>query len=211
MKKKKVLEIVGDITKELVKNRFKNKLLIIAGPSGVGKSTVVKELVKIKKFSKVKTTTTRNMRDGETLNDYNFTTINKFSKGIENGEYLEWEEVYDGVYYGSSYEETEKIWNEYKLPVIITDVKGALKLKEKLSEECLSVFLEADKDIIVERLMKRKSESYDSLDKRIKRMDMEFSLKNNFDLIIDCNGSVESSVYKIKRGMEKIIYPFGEL
>lgn len=200
--------VTNTIMKKLWNERHNGKIVVVAGPSGIGKTTVVNKLVETNdEFEKVKTTTTRNIRDGEKPTDYDFVTIDEFSKKIKDNQFLEWEEVYDGVYYGSCIKALEEIWSIEKLPIMITDVKGAVNIKQKMGDGCLSVFLNADKDTIVQRLENRQSESESSLKKRISRIDMELSFADKFDIQIN-NYNLDDTLKEIRTNVDEHLWSY---
>ncbi|MDR3227293.1 MAG: guanylate kinase [Prevotellaceae bacterium] len=164
-----------------------NKVIIFSAPSGSGKTTIVKHL--LTKFPQLKfsvSSTSRKKRDDEIESkDYYFITLDEFKRRIDNGEFIEYEEVYEGRLYGTLKSEAERIWNEGKIIVFDVDVKGGLRLKETYKEQALSVFImPTSLEILRSRLITRATESVEDIEKRVSRADEELSYSNRFDKII---------------------------
>ncbi|MDR3287638.1 MAG: guanylate kinase [Prevotellaceae bacterium] len=167
--------------------KFSHKVIIFSAPSGSGKTTIVKHL--LTKFPQLKfsvSSTSRKKRDDEVEGkDYYFITLDEFKRRIDNGEFIEYEEVYEGRLYGTLKSEAERIWNEGKIIVFDVDVKGGLRLKETYKEQALSVFImPTSLEILRSRLITRATESIEDIEKRVNRADEELSYSNRFDKII---------------------------
>ncbi len=181
-------------------------LLVICAPSGAGKTTIIKEILKIFPFFKFSVSaTTRKIRKGEQNGkDYYFISKADFEEKISNNEFVEWEMVYDD-FYGTLKSEIDRSMNDGSDLILEVEVKGALSIK-KLYPDALTVFIEAPKDELVDRLNIRNNESDDELNKRIDRMEMEFSLKNKFGHIIineTKEGGLQKAVEELKIIIEK--------
>jgi guanylate kinase len=181
-----VKEILKDVKNKLNENMFAGKLVVITGPSGAGKTTLANELINTTNiFERCITTTTRNAREGEIDGkDYHYITVEMFSEMIKTQSFFEWEEVYNGTFYGSSYSELNKIWGKGKLPVLVTDVKGALKMQELFSEKCYTVYLDITLEQMEQRLKDRGTESEESISKRVNKYKLEDSMKDKFELVL---------------------------
>ena len=120
------------------------KLIIITAPSGAGKTSVTKYLLeKIPQLGFSVSATTRKPRSNETDGvDYYFITEEAFHKKIQENDFIEWEMVYEGKYYGTFKSELERIWNENKIPLLDIDVKGAIHVHEQFNDNCLTIFIE---------------------------------------------------------------------
>ena len=175
-------------------------LYVFSAPSGSGKTTIVKEVLKI--FPELKfsiSATTRKKRDNETDGkDYYFITREEFEKKINNDEFVEYELIYDNNYYGTLKSEVDKCLNNGGAMVFDMDVKGALSLKRIYKEKALLIFVNPpDKKTIIERLMKRGTETKEYLEKRIARIDFEMTLKSEFDLVLN-NDDLSAAVEEAK-------------
>lgn len=163
------------------------KLLLFCGPSGSGKTTIVHHLLNSDprlKFSV--SATTRPKRANETDGkDYFFISVEEFEKRIANDEFVEWEQVYEGRYYGTLKKEIESIWNEAKIPVFDVDVEGGLKIKSIYGEKLLAVFVRPPSvDELHKRLHARNSETAESFRARIEKAEHELTYAFRFDRII---------------------------
>ncbi|HWB65064.1 MAG TPA: hypothetical protein VG603_16210, partial [Chitinophagales bacterium] len=120
------------------------KIIIITAPSGAGKSSIVKKLLKQNHALDFSIScTTREKRLGETDGrDYYFITVEDFKRKIQNNEFAEYEEVYPGKFYGTLKSEIERIWNERKVAIFDIDVKGALNLKKQFGDNSLGIFIQ---------------------------------------------------------------------
>ena len=165
-------------------NHSKGRLVIITAPSGAGKTTIVKYLMEAGLplgFSV--SACTRNRRNGEVDGqDYYFISKDAFRTKIANNEFAEYEEVYEGSYYGTLKVELERLWNQDKAVLFDIDVKGALALKNLFKENALTVFIQPPSvEVLIERLTARNTESEESLQKRIAKASLELSYRDKFD------------------------------
>ena len=130
--------------------------------------------------------TTRAPRPGEVSGrEYHFLQLEDFKNKIENDQFLEYEEVYSGILYGTLYSEVEKIWSEGKAVVFDVDVKGGLALKEKFKDQALSVFLRPPSvEILLERLTKRSTEVEHQLKERIDKANFELGFEKEYDVVV---------------------------
>lgn len=163
------------------------KLIIITAPSGAGKTTIVKYLLQqIPSLAFSVSATTRNIRPNEKDGiDYYFLTVDAFKNKIENHEFVEWEEVYPGRFYGTLKVEVKRLWDADKQIIFDVDVKGAMHLQNKFPERTLSVFIKPPSiEVLIERLQKRKTETPQTLETRIERFKLELAYENKFDKVI---------------------------
>lgn len=162
------------------------KAIIFCAPSGSGKTTIVRRLLKNnKELAFSVSATTRQIRQGKEINgkDYYFLSADEFKLKIQQGAFIEWEEVYNGTFYGTLKEEIERLWSEGKNVVFDVDVKGALNLKKYFGERALSVFVRVPSmEILKERLMARGTETPDSLERRLGKAAQELTFKDQFDV-----------------------------
>ena len=165
-----------------------NKIIIIAAPSGAGKTSIVKYLLERMPDQLVFSIscTTRTPRPGETNGvEYYFTSLEDFENKIANNELAEWEMVYFGKYYGTPVSELERIWKLGKTPLLDIDVKGGLNVRKRYPNSSLALFIEPPSlDELARRLHARGTETPESLDARINKATFEMSFKNEFDHII---------------------------
>lgn len=163
------------------------KILIFTAPSGAGKTTVVRHLLRhFPQLGFSVSATTRPPRPGETDGiDYHFLEPEDFAIRIANGEFVEYEEVYPGRFYGTLYSEVERIWALGKTIVFDIEVKGATNLKKFYPENSLAVFVAPpSKEILFERLRNRSTEDEASLKARFDRSAEELSYADDFDRIL---------------------------
>lgn len=175
------------MSSELIQKKINGPVIIITAPSGSGKTTLVKHL--LSQFSSINfsvSATTRAKRpleeDGK---DYHFITTEKFLRLIEEGLFVEWEEVYPNQFYGTLYSELTKIWDRGNIVLFDVDVLGALALKNKFNTDAISIFIKTPSlDILRERLKKRLTETEESLQKRISKAEQEISYAHSFDIVL---------------------------
>lgn len=177
------------------------KLIIFTAPSGAGKTTVVRHLLETdNRLGFSVSATTRCRRDKEVdKRDYYFLTREEFEEKIQNNEFLEWEEVYDGLYYGTLISEVERLTKSGKAVVFDIDVKGALSIKKKYPGQSLSVFVKPPSlEILQDRLEQRATETHESLGFRMKRVQYEMSFEKAFDKVI-INNALEHSLKRARQ------------
>lgn len=163
------------------------KIIIITAPSGSGKSSLIKLLMKeISNLSFSISSCTRAPRVGEKDGiDYHFVSVANFENAIQNNEFLEWEMVYEGKYYGTRKTELSRIWGQKKVPLVDIDVKGALNVQEAYRANALSIFIKAPSlEILKQRLENRGTETAESLNERLNKAEYELSFAEQFDHII---------------------------
>jgi guanylate kinase len=164
-----------------------NKIILITAPSGSGKTSIVKHLMK--KFPSLAfsvSATTRKPRDDEKNGrDYYFISENDFKEKIHNKEFLEWEMVYEGRYYGTLKSDIERIWKENKVPVLDIDVQGAIHMQQQYPVNTISIFVQAPSvEELKRRLKLRGSETDESLQARVNKSTYEMTFKKHFENII---------------------------
>ena len=163
-------------------------VFIFSAPSGSGKTTILKQI--FEKFPNLfgfsVSATNRPARDGEIDGrDYYFLSDNQMKEKIENGDFLEWEQVYEGRYYGTLKSELDRIWSEGKVVVFDVDVKGGINIKNMLKDEAFAIFIMPPSvEELKKRLEGRNTETAESLQQRLARAEMEISKSDNFDTVI---------------------------
>ena len=163
------------------------KLIIVTAPSGAGKTTIVHHLLRTfpdLAFSVSATNRARRSHESDGV-DYYFLSTEEFKQRITEGSFLEYEEVYEDQFYGTLKSEVERLWALGKCIVFDVDVKGAMNIKKAYPDESLAIFIKPpSKDILLDRLKKRKTETTESLKKRIARATEELTYENRFDKVV---------------------------
>lgn len=163
------------------------KMFIFTAPSGAGKTTIVRHLLKTYDFLDFSVSaTTREMRDYEEEGkDYYFLTPEEFRTRIDNDEFIEWEEVYEDQFYGTLKSEVDRVWELGKHIVFDIEVKGATNIKNLYGDKCHAVFIKPPSlEVLIERLTNRNTESAKSLKKRIARVRQEMTYQDTFDAVL---------------------------
>jgi len=163
------------------------KIIVITAPSGSGKTTLVKHLLEeCPHLAFSISACTRRPRPAEIhAKDYYFYTEAEFKKLIAVDAFVEWEMVYTGKYYGTLKSELQRIWTAGKTPLVDIDVQGALAIRNKYKDTCLSIFIEAPSlEALRERLKLRGTETENSLEERITKAVDELTFAPEFDRII---------------------------
>lgn len=164
-----------------------NKIILITAPSGSGKTSIVKWLMeKMPQLAFSISATTRPPRDNEVDGrDYYFISEDDFKDKIHKRLFLEWEMVYKGRYYGTLKSEMSRIWGEGKVPVLDIDVQGAIHVQQQYPVNTLSIFILAPSvEELRARLMKRGSETAETLEARLNKSAFEMSFQNHFKKIV---------------------------
>ena len=164
------------------------KALIFSAPSGSGKTTIVKHLLKTNPdlgFSISASTRDKRGRTEENGKDYYFLSPEEFKSKIDNDEFIEWEEVYAGNFYGTLKSEIQRIWKSGKDVIFDVDVKGGLNLKRYFGDKALSVFVKVPSiEVLEARLNDRGTESPESLSRRLFKAKFEMSFQDKFDTVL---------------------------
>ncbi|MBI1341934.1 MAG: guanylate kinase [Terrimonas sp.] len=185
----------------------KNKIIIITAPSGAGKTSITRHLLKtfpgqlVFSVSAATRPPRENERDGI---DYHFMSVETFRKKIHENEFAEWEMVYEGKYYGTLKSEIEKAWQAHKAPLLDVDVKGALHIQRQYPDQCISLFIQPPSvEELKKRLESRGTETPASIAARINKAGYELSFSHEFDRIV-----VNESLEKACQEAEMIIREF---
>ena len=188
------------------KESMERKLIIISAPSGAGKTTIVKHLLESGlNLSFSVSATTRPLRgtekDGD---DYFYLSVQEFKKKTENDEFVEWEEVYKDVFYGTLKSELERIWANGNFVLFDVDVKGGISLKNKFGINSIAIFIMPPSVKELEnRLVKRATDTPEKIKIRVEKAHEELKLANQFDTII-----VNHQLDKAKEEILKIVSSF---
>ncbi|MBL4888307.1 MAG: guanylate kinase [Flavobacteriaceae bacterium] len=165
------------------------KLIVFSAPSGSGKTTIVRHLLKQKELNLdfSVSATSREAREEEREGEhYYFISLKEFKQHIKSNDFLEWEEVYRDNFYGTLKSEIERIWAKGKHVIFDIDVVGGLRIKKKYPEETLAVFVKPPSvDELKIRLKKRKTESEDKINMRVAKASIELATAPQFDFIIE--------------------------
>ena len=164
-----------------------NKLIIFSAPSGSGKTTVVKHLLEVfPELAFSVSVTTRSKRPAEIDGkDYYFYSEKEFLHTIKNQDFLEYEEVYKGLFYGTLKSEVERLWALGKTVIFDVDVVGGLNIKKFYGDKALAVFLRPPSvEILMERLKKRETEVEHQLNERVEKAKSELKFEKQFDEVI---------------------------
>ena len=163
------------------------KVVIFCAPSGTGKTTITRRMMaSFPELTLSISATNRVPREGETNGvEYHFVSTEEFKRMIDDGEFVEWEEVYPGRYYGTLKREVERLFALGKVPVFDIDVKGAMSIKELYGDAALMVFVKAPIDMIIARLKARATDSPESIQARIDRFPFEMSFEGKADVVIE--------------------------
>lgn len=164
------------------------KALIFSAPSGSGKTTIVKHLLATNPdlgFSISASTRDKRGRTESHGKDYYFLSPDEFKKKIDEDAFIEWEEVYEGNFYGTLKSEIERIWSEGKNVIFDVDVKGGLNLKKYFGDRALGIFVKVPSvEVLKERLRDRGTESEESLSRRLFKANFEMSFADEFDVVL---------------------------
>ncbi len=164
------------------------KLIIFSAPSGSGKTTIVRHLLKQPELNLAfSVSATSRLPRGEEKDgiNYYFISTKEFIQHIKNDDFLEWEEVYRDNFYGTLKSEVERLWAEGKNVIFDIDVVGGLRIKKKSPKETLAVFVKPPSvDELKIRLKKRSTESDDKINMRVAKASVELATAPQFDEII---------------------------
>jgi guanylate kinase len=163
------------------------KVIILTAPSGAGKSTITKYLLaNYPHLGFSISATTRKPRGTEKDGiEYHFLSTKAFEAHIDQNDFLEYEMVYEGLYYGTLKSELERLWQSGKTPVLDIDVKGALKVQNVLGANCLSIFIMPPSvEVLKERLQSRQTESAEAIQTRIDKAAYEMEFSKAFKAIV---------------------------
>jgi guanylate kinase len=164
-----------------------HKMIVITAPSGAGKTSITRHLLKT--FPQLVfsiSAATRSARSNEKNGtDYYFMSVDEFQKKIINEEFVEWEMVYEGKYYGTLKSELKRIWKNDQVPVLDIDVQGAIHVQQEYPVNSFFIFIQPPSiDELKKRLQDRGSETAESLEARVNKSTYELSFKTHFKNVI---------------------------
>ena len=165
-----------------------NKVLIFSAPSGSGKSTIVNHILGIypgsMEFS-VSATSRAPRGEEQDGREYYFLTAEKFREMIKEDKFVEYEEVYEGRFYGTLKSECERIWAAGHVIIFDVDVKGGVNLKKYFGDAALSIFIKAPSvEVLRERLVKRGTDSPEAIEERVAKAEEEMTYAPQFDYVL---------------------------
>lgn len=189
-------------------SQCKGKIIVLSAPSGSGKSTIIQELMKIPdlKLGFSISATSRKPRGHEKHgNEYFFMTEDEFKENVAKGNFVEWEEVYSGVCYGTLVSEVDRITCGGKNLIMDVDVKGALNIKQRFGNEVRTIFImPPDKATLEKRLRNRGTDSEETIEKRLHKSEYEMSFADKFDCVI-VNDDLTKAVNEVEDTIRKFI------
>lgn len=187
---------------------MKGKAIIFCAPSGSGKTTIVKHLISKYNnlgFSISACTRDKRGRNEENGKDYYFLSIHDFKEKIDAEEFIEWQEVYPGAYYGTLKSEIERMWSEGKNVIFDVDVKGGLNLKKYFKDDALAIYVKVPSmEELERRLRSRGTEDEDSISRRLYKMKFEMEFQDKFDVVL-LNDDLEHSLQKAEELYESFV------
>ena len=178
---------------------FLPRLLIISAPSGAGKTTLTREvLTHFDQFQFSVSVTTRPPRPNEIEGvHYYFITPDEFSRLIAEDAFVEWEEVYEGRFYGTLKSEIQRILDLQKCPIFDVDVVGGLNIKHQYGDQALAIFIQPPSlEILATRLHNRKTDKAEEIEQRVAKATLELTFADQFDFVI-VNDDLKTAVSEL--------------
>ena len=185
------------------------KLIIFSAPSGAGKTTIVHHLLnKMPELEFSVSATTRQARgDEEHEKDYYFISKEEFLHRIAKKQFVEFEEVYTGTFYGTLRTEIERIWEKGKTVIFDIDVEGGMHLKRKYDGQALAIFVQPPSlEVLIERLTGRGTDSPEKLQERFVKAEKELKYAPQFDIILK-NYDLETACKEAEQLVKDFICP----
>ena len=167
---------------------MQGKIIVFSAPSGAGKTTIVHRLMdRLPELSFSISACTRDRRGRAEVNgkDYHFISVQDFQDKIRHNEFVEWEEVYEGAFYGTLKSEIERIWAGGKHAILDVDVKGGLSIKEFYKDRALAIFVRPPSiEVLEQRLNARATDSKSSISSRVYKATFELAFEDRFDVTV---------------------------
>ncbi len=182
------------------------KVVIFSAPSGSGKSTIVSHILKLHPELEFSVSAASRAPRGEEKNGvaYWFISADEFRRRIADDEFVEYEEVYPGSFYGTLKSEVERIWNKGNAIIFDVDVKGGVNLKKYFGDRAMSVFIQAPSvEVLRQRLVSRATDSPEAIERRVAKAAEEMTYADKFDHII-----VNDDLQKAYADAEKLVSDF---
>ena len=186
----------------------KGKLIVFSAPSGSGKTTIVRHLLKQEELNlEFSISATSREKRGNEIDgkDYYYLSLKEFKNNIKSDAFLEWEEVYRDNFYGTLNSEVERIWAKGKHVIFDIDVSGGLRIKRKFPEQTLAIFVKPPSiDELKIRLKKRKTESEDKINMRVAKASAELATAPLFDYVI-VNSDLDDALKEAYKKVDSFI------
>jgi guanylate kinase len=183
------------------------KLFIFSAPSGSGKTTIVRHLLEQNFNLEFSVSATSRASRGNEVHgkDYYFLSPEEFKQKIENDEFLEWEEVYEGCFYGTLKSEVERIRNKGNNVIFDVDVVGGVNIKKFYADDALAVFIQPPSiEELERRLRGRNTDSDEVIAKRVEKFKFELDFANQFDKVI-INDKLEDAFAEAEKTLSNFI------
>ena len=193
---------------------MQGKIIVFSAPSGAGKTTIVHRLMeRIPELSFSISACTRDRRGRTETNgqDYYFISIAEFQEKIRHHEFVEWEEVYEGAFYGTLKSEVERIWQTDHHAILDVDVKGGLSIKEFYKDRALAIFVRPPSlEVLEARLRLRATDSAASISARLYKAGFELTFEDDFDVTV-VNDDLDEATDEAERLVRAFIQPNSSL
>lgn len=195
-------------TENKTENHSMNKIIIISAPSGSGKSTLIQKLMENKKLNlefSISATTRPPRGKEQHGKDYYFLTVDEFRNKIAESGFVEYEQVYEGRYYGTLLSEIQRIFHNGNNVIFDVDVEGGINLKKIFGSQALSIFIQPPSvEELRRRLIGRATDSMEDIEKRIAKASQEMQRASMFDTII-VNGDLSQAVAEFRKKVEDFL------
>ena len=186
---------------------MKKRVVIFSAPSGSGKSTIVNYLLAKDLGLEFSVSATCRAPRGEERHgkEYYFFTADEFKQRIEKDDFLEWEEVYPGCFYGTLKSELERIWKAGHAVVFDVDVVGGVNIKKIFGDQALSVFIKAPSvEVLRQRLIGRGTDSMEKIEQRVAKAEYEMTFADKFDVVI-VNDNLDTALAEAEKAVRDFL------
>ncbi len=183
------------------------KVIIFSAPSGSGKSTIVNYLLSRGLGLEFSISATCRSPRGEERHgkEYYFFSTDEFRQKIDKDDFLEWEQVYPGCYYGTLKSELERIWAKGHTVVFDVDVVGGVNIKKIFGERALSIFVQAPSvEVLRQRLESRGTDSAEKIEERVAKAEYEMTFTDKFDIVV-VNDKLESALEQAEKAVRDFL------